>query len=482
MRETDNENPVTAREPGWSEVLSGGNLSKLLLLCFGVWLHAASSMLAATTLPSAITEIGGAHLIGWAFMLYQLGSIVAGTATGLLMARLGLRFALNSAAGLYGIGSLVCAMSPSIEVLLAGRLLQGIGGGWLVALVFVSLNRIFPPSFTPRIMAVVSAVWSVSAFCGPLVGGTFATFGMWRFAYASFLIQSVIFIFFCFRVLKADDSRGESAVRIPLRRLGLLVVAILLMSVAGAYVDSVRTPILFLVSLLVFALFLYRDERSPENRMLPSRPFSLRHPLGAGMVMVLCASTASMSFLVYGPLLLENLYGVTPLVSGYIVALESIGWGMAAIGFSHASERWEPWLIRAGIITITLGIIGFALTFPEGPVWAIIPCALVQGAGFGMMWGFVVRRIISSAPDLEKDRASSAIAATQQTGFALGAATTGIVANTIGFSGGNMVESGQLLGFWIFMAYVPLGLFACLAAWLLTASGVIYHRKTHGHA
>ena len=75
----------------WRELLGPAYRGQLALLCFGVWLHAASSLLAATTLPRAVEEIGGVALIGWAFMLYQMGSIVAGSATGLLFARFGLQ-------------------------------------------------------------------------------------------------------------------------------------------------------------------------------------------------------------------------------------------------------------------------------------------------------------------------------------------------------------------------------------------------------
>ena len=57
-----------------------------------------SSMLVATTLPRAVIDIGGHQLIGWAFSLYQLGSIVAGAASALLVARFGLRGAMIAAA------------------------------------------------------------------------------------------------------------------------------------------------------------------------------------------------------------------------------------------------------------------------------------------------------------------------------------------------------------------------------------------------
>ena len=163
---------------GWRALLDSGGLARFSILCLGLWLHAASSMLAATTLPSAVDDIGGAHLVGWAFSLYLLGSILAGAVTGFVVVRSGLRFALLGAATLYGSGSIVCAVAPEMTTFLLGRLLQGVGGGWLVALTYVAINRLFPPELTPRLIALTSAIWSTSAFCGPLIGGSFATYGL----------------------------------------------------------------------------------------------------------------------------------------------------------------------------------------------------------------------------------------------------------------------------------------------------------------
>ena len=68
-------------QAGWREVLTRKHLPRLLVLCLAVWLHAANTMLAATTLPEAVGDIGGLRLISWAFALYLMGSIVAATAT-----------------------------------------------------------------------------------------------------------------------------------------------------------------------------------------------------------------------------------------------------------------------------------------------------------------------------------------------------------------------------------------------------------------
>ncbi len=454
----------------WTGLISSGMFPRFLLLCFAVWLHAANSMLAATTLPSAVSELGGAHLISWAFTLYLLGSILAGASAGLVSQVFSLRVGLTGSAVLYGLGSALCALAWQMEAVLAGRLVQGVGGGSLLALSYIALGRIFPAPLLPRLMAAVSVAWSVSAFCGPLIGGTFATLGLWRFGYWAFVAQAVVFAVWALWMLSNEHRpEGRHPASVPMLRLAVLSAGILCVSVAGAAVDPVRSPLLCLASLGLIAVFLRLDRAKGPARMFPASTSDLSTKTGIGLFMVFSAAAATMSFLVFGPILLEIIYGITPLQAGYVVALEAVAWGVAALAFSGAPERAEPMLIRAGTFCVALSTVGFAFIMPSGMLWLVVLCGAGQGAGFGMMWGFVVRRLTAAAPDAEKDVTSSAIPTTQQIAFALGAAAAGIVANAAGFAEGASVDAAHSAAFWVFIAFAPLNVASVIAAWKLTA-------------
>ena len=117
----------------WREFLGSPYAASLALVCLAVWLHAADSLIVATMLPAIVAEIGGIALVGWSVSLYEIGSIVAGAASALLTLRFGLRAPMSMAAALFGVGCILSAVSPTMPLLLAGRALQGIGGGGLVA-------------------------------------------------------------------------------------------------------------------------------------------------------------------------------------------------------------------------------------------------------------------------------------------------------------------------------------------------------------
>jgi MFS family permease len=452
---------------GWSALRQGGGLAQISILCLGVWLHAANSMLVATTLPSAVMEFGGAHLVSWAFTLYLLGSVLAGSMTGLLVSQWGLKPAIMGAVSLYTAGTIICAITPNMEIMLFGRLTQGLGGGGLVALTFVAVNRWYDSHVLPRAMALISAVWSTSAFMGPLIGGSFATYGNWRMAFWLFVLQAFVFVVLALFIIKPNTTRVTvEKIAIPVVRLSVLTGAVLAMAMAGIYFNFMWSIIFAATSLLLLWKFLRLDAQAPA-KMFPSDPFTLGSRRGAGMTLLFLASASGMSFLVFGTFLLERLFDATPLVAGYIVAIESVAWGVGAVTFAGVQQSREKLLIHTGSFFILITLVGYAFALASDLLWWVAICALFQGLGFGMMWGFVAKRVIADTDNTERDVASSSIPTTEQIGFALGAAATGLVANSLGFDESMTNVQLKQIAFWLFAAFTPLMLYANFAAWKL---------------
>ncbi|MGB3317014.1 MAG: MFS transporter, partial [Albidovulum sp.] len=201
----------------WRDLLRRDMAASLVLVCLGVWLHAADSLIVATMMPAIVAGIGGDHLIAWNFALYETGSIVIGAASGLIAIRHGLRRPMTVAALAFGLGCMISALAPAMQVMLAGRVLQGLGGGGLTALAFVSARRLFPARLIPRIMAAMSVVWGTSAFLGPLFGGLFVTYANWRTGFAVFGLQALglaIWIWFGLGPADKPATDGTEAERI----------------------------------------------------------------------------------------------------------------------------------------------------------------------------------------------------------------------------------------------------------------------------
>ncbi len=459
------------RPAGWRDLRQAGQVGQLVLLCFGVWLHAADGLMVATLIPSIIGDIGGAGFIAWTFALYELGSIVAGASSALLAQRLGLRAAMTGGALVYLVGCVLSALAPEIYTMLLGRLCQGLGGGGLVALSFVTLNVSFPRALLARAMAAISAVWGLSAFTGPLVGGVFADLDLWRGGFWFFALQAGLLALWIFLGLRGRIAGPAEARQhhLPLGRLSVLSLGVIMIAAAGIEVTPYRSPLLVLAGLCLITLFLVLDGRRGAARLLPARPFDPRHPVGAALLLILCFSAATVAIGAYGPALMARLFGASALTAGYIVALTSIGWSTMAVVASGAAERHDGRLILAGSALITVSLLGFALAMPRGPLALIALCSFLEGAGFGTAWTFVLRRTTALAQPEDASRFAAALPTVQRLGYAIGAALAGIIANAAGFAASLEPATARAVGFWIFAALLPVAGIGLAGAWRLVS-------------
>jgi len=450
--------PLPDEYVSWREFLKGTETSALALVCLAVWLHAADSLIVATMLPSIVEEIGGAALVSWSVSIYEIGSIVAGAATALLTMRYGLRFPMALSAGLFGLGCAISAISPTMEFVLLGRALQGIGGGGLVAMAFVALGVLFPRRYTARAMASVSTFWGLSAFLGPLLGGLFVEYASWRIGFGVFAAQAGVLALWI--ALRRDTTvkKTEPVGRFPVSRLSLLCLAVVLISYAGVRVEFWRTAGFVLAGVSCLIWFLWRDGKAASDRLLPSAPLDPRHAVGATLLMLLCISMATIGLLAYGPILMTMVHGISVLTAGYLVACSSVGWTLAAVTVSGAPERQDRIWITLGMSMTVLSIAGFVWSIPNGPLWLIGVFSALEGGGFGMAWTFILRRVTALAPTSEVHRVAGAMPTVQRLGYALGAAYVGIVVNAAGFldmeGPGDAASVARIL----FISSLPLGI------------------------
>lgn len=459
----------------WRDLWTNGGLARFCFISLGILLHATNETMVATVMPAMVDDLSGVELIGWSLAIYELGAIVSGAAAGRLVSYVPLRTNMAVAALLFAAGALICAAAGSMPMFLAGRLVEGVGGGALVSLAFVSVERLFPPRIWPQLFGIISAVWGVAAFGGPLIGAILVELLSWRWAFAIFTLIGLVMAVASYLVLNSPEARtrapsAEALPRFPYAALGVLGVAVLLIASAGVDIALVRSSLLLGLGLLGLVAFFRIDQKNRRAHLFPSRMFDVRTTLGKGMIMVGAFSVSTCSLAVYGPLLLTTLHNIPLLTTGLVIASESIAWSIMSILVANAGPRREPALILTGALMITGGIAGFAFAIPNGSLLLILACAILQGGGFGIAWPFFTRVIVSSAPASQRTLAASAVPTLQRIGYATGSALTGIVANAAGFAHGLNAETAARVAPVVFLAFLPLALVGVVMAMRLVAS------------
>ena len=458
----------------WRTLWASGDLARFCFISLGILLHATNETMVATVMPALVGELAGVQLVGWSLAIYELGAIVAGAAAGRLVSYVALRSNMTVAALLYAAGALICATAPAMPFFLAGRLVEGLGGGALVSLAFVSVERLFARNIWPQLLGIMSAIWGVAAFSGPMLGAIMTEFLSWRWAFGVFTFGGAAMALASFIVLDTPEATKPQAGSgmappFPYPALACLALSVVLIAAAGIDIALLRSSLLLLLGLIGLALFFRIDALRPRSRLFPSPLFSWRSPLGSGMTMVAAFSVATCTFTIYGPLLLTTLHGIPILTTGYIIAAESIAWSILSILIANAPLERERMIIVVGALMIASGLAGFAYTIPAGSIPLILLCALLQGGGFGVSWPFLTRVIVASAREGEQTIASAAVPTMQRIGYAVGAALAGIIANACGFSEGLSREAAATVAGWLFLAFVPLGIVGCLAAFRISS-------------
>lgn len=452
----------------WADLLAEGRLPRFALIMLGVWLNAADSLVTATILPSVGADLGGYAYFSWATAGFFVGAILAGASSGRLSEMFGLRSATALAGVVMAVGCVMSAAAPDVGTFMAGRLVQGLGSGWISGFAMVAIAFLFPERHLARVFAAVTFVWGIATVLGPLFGGVVVQLGDWRDVFWLFALQTAVFSAAA-PFLLGGEGKATGGPGIPWTQLGVLGVGVAAIAVA----DLLKPPILsigMVAAGLAILVLVVRIDGRLRVRLLPRAAGDLTSVSGAGYLAMFALTAASMGFSIYGPPILQQLRGFSPLAAGYAIGAESAAWTIAAMAVAGATGLWEVRWMRLGALLLVASLGILALTMADGHfAWVLLGGSLM-GAAFGFSWAFMARQMLAVLSDDDRAIGSSAITAVRQTGAAAGAAISGVAANLVGFSGGLTDASARAAAVWIFVAVIPLALIGTWALFRMTGS------------
>jgi MFS family permease len=423
---------VENEKVGWSSIFKGGLALYTIMLNIGIGLHAVDVFIVSTVMPSVVRDIGGAEYYAWATMLYMVASII-GAATGApLKAHLGPRRAYCLGAGLFLAGSVSCALSPTMFMLLSARLVQGFGGGLIISLSMALISELYPERLRKRVLALVSSTWGVAALVGPALGGAFAEWGFWRGAF--WINAPIIAGFMLAAWLRLPERQAEvSKRRFPHRRMALLTLGVLCVGFASNW-RSVEVQALLIFAAVVLVWQTLRLDAAGDNKLFPSHPFSARSTTGTASWVMFLSSMTSTVISVFLPLGLQVLHHVNPLEAGYMTASLAVCWTIASMATAHLQGRAASIAIIVGLILCCVGLAALAFGIERVPT-AIVPLLNgLVGIGLGCSNLHVVAATMRHAQEGEETLTASSIPTVRSLGIAFGAAGAGVIANGAGLT------------------------------------------------
>lgn len=456
---------------GWAALFAGKNKFKAIALGLGVVLHATNVFLSTTIMPSIIEEIGGLEYYAWNTTIFVVASVIGSVISAHILAANGPRKAYRLSTLIFALGTVVCMLAPAMTIMLLGRFIQGIGGGLLFALSYAMIRVVFVEALWPRAMAMISGMWGVAAFSGPLIGGVFAQYDLWRMAFGTILLISLILVVITELILPLrNDSRSITA--IPYVKLALLTASALAVSI-GSLMESWIANLLGLAVAVFFLAVLVWRESKKGIRLLPTGAYRVTTALGTTYV-IMAMLALSTSIEIFVPYFAQVIHGFSPIKAGYITVLIAFGWNSASLLFSGVKKESVNTLVFIGCLLMSVGLAGlsflFSLEYTLFQFLLICIFLFLLGAGIGMGWPHLLTRVFSLAPIGEEELTSSSVTTVQLMAMAFGAAIAGLIANIGGLTTPGGINGAQEASVFLFgsFALAPLG----------AALMMLFYRKT----
>ena len=284
-----------------------------------LFLGSLDNTILASALPTIGQDFGDVHSLPWLITVYLLAATAVMPLYGKIADIRGRLFAMRIATVFYLAGSLVCALAPSIGVLIAGRALQGLGGAGLSGIAIIVLGDVAAPADRGRYYAYFSVIYTTAGAVGPGLGGFIAGHLHWSMIFW-LNIPLGIMAAAVTETLLTRLPRYERPHKLDVIGAMLIVIAsvsfMLALNLGGKSYSWLSLPVglLFVIALAVGALFVARLLTAPE----PLIPIAiLREPIvrWAGLASAL-GWAAIIGLNIFLPMYLQSVYGLSPTTAG----------------------------------------------------------------------------------------------------------------------------------------------------------------------
>ena len=399
--------PHRAATPALMTTLSGATL----LASLGISIATIALPTLARTFPVTLAELQ------WVILAYLLSMTVTIVSAGRLGDLYGPRRVLLLGLALFTAASILCAVSPNLAVLIAGRALQGVGGAIITALPMSIARDAVPEDRMGAAMGLLGTMSAAGTALGPSLGGILMAHLGWQAAFFLLATGGAAIVMIALRALPAGRPGVEPKPRMDWLGTSLLALALGFYALAAT---GSGTAMLLLPATLVFVVFLRVQMRAPS----PLIPLSLVRGrfIGTGLAMNLLLGTVMMSTLVVGPFFLSFALGLDETLTGLVMAVGPVTAAFAGAPAGRIVDRLGT--DRARLLGLVETIAGF-LCLALLPRWlgmaGYVGALIVLTPGFQLFLAANNASVMVAAPAAQRGVLSGLLGLSRNLGLLTGA-------------------------------------------------------------
>ncbi|KLU92882.1 hypothetical protein MAPG_11827 [Magnaporthiopsis poae ATCC 64411] len=369
----------------------------VMTLAATLFVAALDISIVTVSIPAIALEFQSTVGFTWIGSAYLLANASTAPIWGKISDIWGRKQILLLAVVIFWIGSLLCALSVSMTMLIVSRAVQGMGGGGIIILVNVCIGDLFSPRHRGVYYGIMGIVWAFAGGVGPVLGGFFTESVSWRWCFWINLPVAGVAILILAKVLKLHNPRT------PMRKglaavdwLGsLTIIAATVMVLMGLTLGGVMFPwnsptviCLLVIGAALFAAFVLVERFVVPYPLIPASIFSKRNNLFV-LGTAFCHGFVTIAGFYFLPLYFQAVLGASPLMSGVYILPFVGSLSLVSIASGFLIKKTGKYLgpIVFGFVLFTLGFglfIDLGGPSASGPNWAkIIIYQMVAGTGTG---------------------------------------------------------------------------------------------------
>ncbi|WP_062204327.1 MFS transporter [Streptomyces sp. NBRC 109706] len=375
---------------------TGSGLGLLAVLMPAILVTVAASDMVNLMLPTIGSEFGASEAeLAWVVTGFLLMFSVGIPLYGRVSDRVSLRRLFAFALLTYALGNLICAISSSLVVLVAGRIVTGIGAAAIPVLSIIAVTTLLPPERRGVGIGVVSAGAGVGTAVGPALGGGIGDALSWQALFWIMLVVSLLLLVPALRVLPDETPRGSGRLDLPGGLLLGLGAGLVLFGMTRAQVSGFAEPLSWgslVVAIAALSLFGLRTVRV-DQPFVPPALFTNR-VYRTGIVVAFLAMVVNLGGLVFVPLMLVEVNELSPSRGALVMIPAGVVTALVAPWIGRLAGRADARLL----VLLGLGLIGlFSLFLSSFTGDSSVAFAGVGILGLSIGFMFVMTTIISAA-------------------------------------------------------------------------------------
>lgn len=396
-------------------------------------LAALNQTVLSTALPTIVGELDGVDQMTWVITAYILASTVVMPMYGRISDLFGRKPILLVAISLFIAGSVVGALAPNIELLIAARVIQGLGGGGLMILSQAAIADVVPARERGRYMGAMGAVFAVASVAGPLLGGWLTEGPGWRWAFWMNIPLGLLAIAACMvflRLPKKDNATLPALDYFGMTLIAAATTALVLVCTWGGSTYEWASPQiigLIIATVVLAALFCWAETRA-ANPVIPMGLFTNRNFI-LTTIAALMIGIAMFGALGYMPTYIQMVTGVSATVAGMLMIPMMGGLLVASVASGQAVTRTGRYKVFpiVGSIVIGVGLALLSTLHVESPTWLICVYLGVLGIGIGLAMQLLTLIVQNEFPGRIVGTATASSNYFRQVGATLGSAVVGSI-------------------------------------------------------